>query len=261
VKSPERDVTIDLREIPQDRGILARTGAAGAPYHAIFAKAGEDGFAESEAVERFVFARDYGLSNAEMDVELSAYDDRSFFIAVVETATDRVVGAMRIVVPSDAPAKSLYDIESRWGAEPTELLQNNGIRFDPLATWDLATLSVLPECRSGDVSLALYQAACTASRRCGIGWFVAIIDCAVMRMLRFRLRRVFSAFPGLEPMDYEGSPCIPAWADLVAFRDRLVTKDLRLLETLFYGQNLEHIVIPSHWDDIAQRFTRIALSA
>jgi len=81
---------------------------------------------------------------------------------------------------------------------------------------------------------------------------VTILDVAVLRLLQFQLRRIFTPYDGVEATYYEGSPSLPVWSDLVAYRQRLQARHPDLYETMFEGRNLEAAVSCPDWNDALQ---------
>ena len=143
---------------------------------------------------------------------------------------------MRVIVPSPAGFKSLNDIEPVWGVPAEELIERTGLALD------LATPGTSPPWPSprvpgratrGLVGMGLYQTLTLAALCCGIGWFVAIFDMPVFRLIRWKLRLIFAGFKGLARRPYLGSAAsIPAWCDVLDAERRLAAADPHLHQIL-----------------------------
>ena len=70
--------------------------------------------------------------------------------------------------------------------------------------------------------------------RCGVRWFITVLDVVVLRLLQLGLRRPFARFPGLDPKDYFGSVSVPCVSDVTAWADRLASVDPTLHETIVH---------------------------
>jgi hypothetical protein len=156
---------------------------------------------------------------------------------------------MRVLLPSPQGFKSLNDIEPVWGVSAASLAERNGLALDLHKTWDIATLAIAADYRGkasrGVVSMGLYQTLTLAARRCGIEWFVAILDMPVFRMIRWRLRMIFAGYEGIAPLPYLGSAAsIPAWCDVLAAERHLAATDQDLHAVLVDGVGLEPALRP-----------------
>jgi hypothetical protein len=93
--------------------------------------------------------------------------------------------------------------------------------------------------------MGLYQTLTRAALRCGVEWFVAILDMPVFRMIRWRLRMIFAGYEGVAPLPYLGSAAsIPAWCDVVAAEKHLAATDADLHAVLVQGVGLEPALRP-----------------
>lgn len=129
------------------------------------------------------------------------------------------------------------------------LADSNGLALNLERTWDIATLAIAPDYRGkasrGIVGMGLYQTLTLAARRCGVEWFVAILDMPVFRMIRWRLRMIFAGYEGVAPLPYLGSAAsIPAWCDVVAAEKHLAATDQDLHAVLVQGIGLEPALHP-----------------
>ena len=88
--------------------------------------------------------------------------------------------------------------------------------------------------------MGLYQTLTLAAAHLGIDWFVAILDLPVFRLLRWKLRMIFSGYQGVAPKSYLGSQAsVPAWCDVRAAARHLAETDVTLHEVLVLGEGLE----------------------
>lgn len=202
-------------------------------------------------VERGVFEETFGNSAELMKTEYGPYEDASLFICVIDHVNLLPVGMMRIIRSSPAGFKSLDDLRA-WDTTPQEVLVRTGLHVDPDRLWDIATLAVTKDHRKGAegsaVSVALYQALCTAALACDIGWFVAILDVPVFKLLQRRMRKGFAPFVGVEPRPYLDSPAsLPVWCDVEAWCDRLQLTYPHINEIVFSGRGLPGTVAGPPW--------------
>jgi hypothetical protein len=207
--------------------------------------------AVARSIEREVFEETFGNSRDLMAAEYGPYEDTSLFICVIDHATLLPVGVMRIIRNSPAGFKSLQDLHL-WGATPGDALTSIGRPIDPERVWDIATLAVTKAHRKGAegsaVSIALYQALCTAALACDVGWFVAILDVPVFKLLQRRMKRGFTPFAGLEPLAYlDSAASLPVWCDVEAWCDRLQITDPHINEIVFSGGGLPGTVAGPSW--------------
>ncbi len=234
----------------------------GAPFRSVVL-ATDDPHAElGRHVERTVFQEAFGNTPGLLADEYGPYEASSIFICVLDQRRQLPAGMMRVILPSDAGSKSLDDIERVWGRPLAQTLSDTGLTLPADGVWDLATLAVLPEYRRsgrGMVSLAVYQTLCTVALRCGIDWFVAVLDVAVLRLLQRQLRLPFSRYAGVEPLDYLGSAAsVPAWCDFWPWSERLRLADPEYYETVCQGQGLEAAVAAPAWDDVVELVARVS---
>jgi len=98
----------------------------------------------------------------------------------------------------------------------------------------------------GLVSMGLYQTLTRAALRCGIDWFIAILDMPVFRLIRWKLCMIFAGFAGVAPLPYLGSTAsLPAWCDVIDAERRLAERDADLHEILVCGRGLEAAMLPA----------------
>jgi GNAT superfamily N-acetyltransferase len=175
------------------------------------------------ALERTVFAEAFGDTPALLAAEYAPYESASLFFVAVDRATGEAAGVIRVITPSPAGLKSVDDLD-RFTDRPVAELADG--RIDLSRTWDIATLAVAPDHRAGAVSKALYAAVCTAARQAGITNYVAVLDAAVLRLLQWQLKGMFSTYEGVAPASYLGSDrSVAVWSDLVGWRARLAAED------------------------------------
>lgn len=200
-------------------------------------------------LEQEVLLATFGDTPEVLAEEYGPYEPSSMFICVVDHLRMLPAGAMRVLVPSPRGFKSLNDIEPIWGESAETLMERAGLTVDLTRTWDIATLTVAAGYRGkaarGLVSMGLYQTLTLTARRCGIEWFVAILDMPVFRLIRWKLCLIFAGYKGIGPMPYLGSHAsIPAWCDVVDAERRLAATDRDLHAILVRGVGLEPAVRP-----------------
>jgi hypothetical protein len=208
-------------------------------------------------VERVVFDEAFGNSADQLDVEYGKYERSSLFFCVIDHHRRIPVGIARAILPSDAGLKSLNDIEREWGENLDDVFARTGLHMQPELAWDYATVATLSDYRGGDthgvISMALYQTFATATIRCGFRWVVAVIDVPVLRLLQWRLSRVFETYEGVAALPYLGSAAsMPVWSDLPAYRARLATSNPDTHDIVFGGHGLPGSVAPPDWDAVEE---------
>jgi hypothetical protein len=239
----------ELRSLTQE--VIVREATA--PFGAYIFRGEERGAELGRHVEQAVFLEAFGNTPDVFAAQYGRYEPSSIFICVVDHLRRIPAGVMRILLPSPHGFKSLNDIEPLWGVSAASLAERNGLALDLEKTWDIATLAILADYRGkatgGIVSMGLYQSLTLAARRCGIEWFVAILDMPVFRMIRWRLRMIFAGYDGIAPLPYLGSAAsIPAWCDVVAAERHLAATDQDLHAVLVHGVGLEPALRPVDLD-------------
>ncbi len=220
-------------------------GRSGTPFGTYLFRPTDPGADLARHVEGGVFDEVFGYSPHTTNAEYGPYERSTVFVCVLDHRRSLPVGAIRLVLPGGPGFKSLDDTARSWGHHVDTTASGIDVASDPL--WDIATLSVAPGYRTGLISSALYQSTCTLAQRCGVRWFVTVIDVAVLRLLQRTLRRPFTPFPGFEPRDCVGSISLPCFSDVPAWAARLAHHDPTLHETIFGGVGLESAVSHPDW--------------
>lgn len=212
-------------------------------------------------VELAVLLEAFGNTAELLDEQYRAYDATSVFFCVIDHRRRLPVGMMRLVVPypGGPGLKSLNDVEAVWGTPATVLMARSGGPDPRAATWDVATLAVMPEYRgaaaAGLVSLALYQSVLACTQRLGIDWIVAIVDMTVYRMSRVKFREPFVAYGPAR--SYLGSPgSVPVFLSLAEWNERLALTDRSIHDVLFSGVGIAAAVRPLDLDAAIRRVPR-----
>jgi hypothetical protein len=231
---------------------LARTLApdpSAPPFGAYIFRPDEPAADLAREVERAVFLDAFGNTADLLESEYGAYDRHSMFICVVDHRRGIPAGAMRVIIPSPLGSKSLNDLEPVWGEPADEMFRRTGLDVDRRRVWDIATIAVRSDYRSGALrgllTMGLYQTLTLAAFHCGAEWFIAILDMPVFRLIRWKLRMIFAGFAGVGPMPYLGSlASLPAWCDVAAAERRLAAEDDDLHQILVLGRGLEPALRP-----------------
>jgi hypothetical protein len=200
-------------------------------------------------VERTVFLETFGNSAELLAQEYAPYEDASAFICVIDHLRRLPAGVMRVLLPSPAGFKSLNDLEPWWGEPAGVIIERTGLAMDMDKTWDIATLAVISDYRGkatmGLVSIGLYQTLTMAALRSEIDWFVAILDMPAYRMIRWKLRMIFTGYEGVPAKPYLGTPAnMPVWCHVSECNQRLAVADPTLHELLVGGTGLEPAIRP-----------------
>ena len=198
----------------------------------------------ARACEREVFDSAYGNTPEQLAAEYGPYDEASVFIALA-TDEGRVMGACRVILPSERGLKTLVDLQREpWRLDGQRSARAAGI--DPQTTWDIATLGVRTELgRSGVMAAAaLYHGLVMGGRTNGVTTMITILDQRVRKLLHM-VGLMTHVLPGAWPAEYLGSPrSTPVYAHLAAVVDgqRRLTPDAYRLIT--QGQGLVGVHSP-----------------
>ncbi|TFD77708.1 hypothetical protein [Cryobacterium fucosi] len=159
-------------------------------------------------IERVVFEESFGNDAAQMTAEYGPYEAGSVFFVSIDRSTEMPSGALRIIGNSPRGFKTLNDARSEpFSIRPADVADQHGID-DPDALWDVGTVAVLPQHRSGAgaVSVQLYRAMYLSALQHGIDHLVSIIDDVPLRKLVGFLGIPFVPLAGSAPGPYLGSP-------------------------------------------------------
>ncbi len=217
---------------------------ASEPFGAYVFGAGAPGADLARHLETTVFLESFGNTPALLAEEYGPYEASSVFICIIDHRRRLPAGVMRVLMPSERGFKSLNDIEPVWGEPAENLFARTGLAFEPERAWDIATFAVASDYRGraaqGLVGMGLYQTLTLLALACGVGWFVAILDVPVFRLLRWKLRMIFAGYAGTTPRPYLGSVAsIPAWCDVEHAERHLAATDPELHDILVQGVGLE----------------------
>lgn len=208
-----------------------------------------DTAAQATELECDVFTSSFGTTPDEHAAEYARYDEACLFITVVDRLRRVVAGSARVVLSTGLGLKTVHDLDLHWQVGPEVI--GEALR-DPDQTWDIASLSVGAGYRNGVVSQILHQALGTSALRSGVGHFVAVLDLAVFRLLRWQLRGMFQAIAGIEPKWCNGNMAIGTSCDFVSYLARIEREAPHLHETVFLGRHLDEIVVPPDWDQLPE---------
>jgi hypothetical protein len=241
--------------------VIAANGRGDTPFGSYLLPAADPASELARHVERKVFSEAFGLDDRALAAEYDSYEPSTVFVCVLDHRRLVPAGTMRLVLPGLGRTKSVDEIERSWGQPVDEVLERSGIDLDLDLTWDIATLMVDERYRTGTVSQALHQVASTTSARWGVAWYVTVLDVAVLRLLQVQLRKPFSHYRGVEPIEYEGSLSVPVHCDVTAYRTRLRATRPELYETIYEGRNLEAAVSHPDWDESVELVEAIVAAA
>lgn len=263
------DVTVDL-PFEELREIAAAVAdSAGNPIEPFglygFAGASQESVLP-RAVERNVFAEQFGNSPELLAAEYGDYEPSTFFFCVIDHRRNLPVGSVRLLLPSLAGFKTLADIERVWGRPLDATLQQSGIELDLTRMWDVATIAVDREYRGkvtqSLVSGSLYQAICRGAYLAEVGWVIAVLDLIVLDLIQTISHDAYQRFAGCEPMRYLDSPAsLPVYCDADAYLPRLAEIDPPTYELLIDGRGMEEAVRPPDWDALQASLAAVARSA
>jgi hypothetical protein len=252
------DVTVDL---PQEElrevaaGVVAAAGSPTEPFGLYgFAGAAQESVLP-RAVERNVFAEQFGNSPELLAAEYGDYEPSTFFFCVIDHRRALPVGSVRLILPSPAGFKTLADIERTWKLPLDDTLQRSGLELDHDRIWDVATIAVDREYRGkvtqSLVSGSLYQAICRGAYLAEVGWVIAVLDLVVLDLIQTISHDAYQRFAGCEPMNYLDSPAsLPVYCHADTYLPRLAEIDPLTYELLIEGRGMEEAVRPPDWDTL-----------
>ena len=174
------------------------------PFGAYIFRADEPGADLGRHLEQAVFLEAFGNTPDLLAKEYGRYETDSLFICVIDHLRGVPAGVMRVICPSRPGSRASTTSEPVWG-EPAEAharAHRHGAR--PSAHLGHRHASPSPTAYRGRrlqglVSMGLYQTLTLAAFRCGIEWFVAILDMPVFRLMRWKLRMIFAGYDGVAP--------------------------------------------------------------
>jgi hypothetical protein len=198
----------------------------------------------ARGLERRVFLDAFGNTAELLADEYERYEPASFFVCVIDHRREVCAAMMRVIVPiSDGPGlKSLRDVKPVWGESAEDLLAASGVLLEPACSWDLATLAVDREYRTGAalglMHIGLYQAVARLARHFGVTWLVAILDYPVYRLIRLQLHRIFIAYG--DERSYLGSArSVPVYCPIQEIEVEAAAADSSLHELIYVGSALK----------------------
>lgn len=200
------------------------------------------GAALPQFVARTVFAESFDASPDLLDEEYRPYDDATMFVCVLDHRRRLPAGVLRLIAPTEAGLKTLNEFEPVWDRPYTTLFSDTGLEYDPGRTWNLSGLAVAHEYRTpafqGLITMALIQASSLIAVRSDMVWSVATLYTPVLRMLRWKMGRPFTAFVGVEPRPhphYNHPISIPAYCNADDWHARLAERDSVLYDIMVRG--------------------------
>ncbi|AHB41969.1 hypothetical protein RAAC3_TM7C00001G0097 [Candidatus Saccharibacteria bacterium RAAC3_TM7_1] len=170
---------------------------------------GKEPFSDiGRGVERLVLEQTFKNNAAEMDKEYSAYEDQSMFFISFDATKEAPSGVLRIIQNGPAGLKTLHDLqeESTIGISKEVVMGYHDID-DLSRVWDVGTVAVPPEYRSGEgaVSVQLYRAMYLSALENKIDHFISIVDLKPLGKLTGYLGIPFKPLAGTQPFKYLGS--------------------------------------------------------
>lgn len=195
--------------------------------------------------EAEVFLRAYGNTRQQLQDEYGPYEQASVFLALADNSGE-VVGACRLIRPTEAGLKSLHDAaRPPWSLDVPRAVR--AARLQLSQTWDVATLG----CRRGLkgpgklASAALFHGLVQVVRANDISAAVMIIDERV-RTLLASAGMTGRTLPGAAPARYLGSAAsTPVYrhCDEAFDQQRITNPDAHRLFT--QGIGLDGISVPA----------------
>ena len=186
----------------------------------------------------------FGNTGGELEAEYAPYAGATTFLVLAD-ARGRVLGEVRLLMPSPAGLKTLDDIGSPpWGVDGRRAAR--AARMDLSSTWEVATMGIRPGLGAGGVqhALALYHGLVLVARANEVTGTVAILDQRV-RSLLDAVGLVYPAIPGTAPAPYLGSPSsVPVFADFATMLDVQRRRAPEAHRLIALGIGLDGIAVP-----------------
>ncbi len=250
----------ELRELASR--VVAEAGDPPEPFGLYGFTGASEESALPRAVERNVFAEQFGNSPDLLAAEYGAYEPSTFFFCVIDHRRNLPVGSVRLLLPSPAGFKTLVDIETTWGLPLDDTLRRSGLDLDPNHVWDVATIAVDRDYRASVtqslVSGSLYQAICRGAYLCDVGWVIAVLDLVVLDLIQTISHDAYERFAGCEPLRYLDSPAsLPVYCDVRTYLPRLASLDPATYELLIDGRGMEEAVRAPDWEALVDAFASI----
>ncbi len=196
---------------------------------------------DARACEAEVFLQWYGNTREQLQLEYGGYEPSSAFLALADDE-GHVLGACRLISPSDLGLKTLVDVAREpWGVDGPRSAAAVGL--DPASTWDVGTLGIRVGLSGAGLhtAAALYHGLVLVARANDVRSFVAILDDRLGRLFR-SMGLVLTTLPGTSSGAYLGSPrSTPIYANFASLLDhqRRVSPDAHRLITLGEGLDLQ----------------------
>lgn len=158
-------------------------------------------------IERVVFEQAFGNDAEQMRKEYGPYEEASTFFISIDRGLGKATGVLRVIGNSPQGLKTLNDVQNEPFAISTDEVAQRHRIVDFDKAWDVGTIAVLPECRSGEgpVSVQLYRAMYKSALEHGIDHLVSIIDDKPLQKLKEYLAIPFVPLAGSQPKPYLGS--------------------------------------------------------
>lgn len=209
------------------------------PLRLAFPCTGPDAEA-ARACEQRVFARRFGNTPEQLELEYGPFEDGTSFGAVL-LPDGRAVGAVRLLRGGPAGLKTMQD-----AARPPWCLTLEGTRraaaLDWATTWDVGTFGVDADTYgtgSHSVTRALLCLMFGAFRDNGVESFLALMDRQAARAFASVGLRM-TDLPGARPAPYLGSAAsVPAYASLTDLHRRQAADLPDVHDQVFHGLGLQ----------------------
>ncbi|CAN5386440.1 hypothetical protein BH10PAT4_BH10PAT4_2780 [soil metagenome] len=155
-------------------------------------------------IEQVVFRNDFG--DDDLKGEFETYEQSSRFFISIDRKEEKATGAIRAIENSPAGFETIRDLSN----PPFDIPEGEWVKKHDVSdldkVWDIATLAVLPEYRTGSVSLQLFRAVYkSAVENHDIEHFVAIIDKKALSLLEKFFGVAFQRLAGSEGTKYHHS--------------------------------------------------------
>lgn len=175
-------------------------------------------------IERKVFDASFGNGAQKMSQEYGPYEAASKFFISIDRATGKPTGVLRVVGNSPQGLKTLIDAQE----EPFNISMEDVVKQHALEdldrVWDIATVAVLAQYRSGtgSISVQLYRAMFKSAHDNEIEHFVSVIDDKLLRKLKGYLGTPFVPLAHSNSGPYLGSQNSHAvYGSVIAFDKKL----------------------------------------
>lgn len=201
-------------------------------------------------IECRVFNDAFDNDAAQMEEEYGDYEQQSIFFVSVDRETKTPTGVLRVIKNGPAGLKTMNDLAEVGPEFAMENVMQHHQITDLDECWDVGTVAVPPEFRSGSASVQLYRALYLAAMEKNIKHLVSVVDVNPLKKMTGYLGIPFEPMVGSRPMEYLGSEASQAVYGYVPDFYEKMSKKRRTLRGLLARKVLARLVEGSRDDGL-----------